>query len=214
MNRILYSAVLLAVCLAGLLPQQAVAQSLSGPYLEARAGAVFVEDGDFDEFGVTGELTYDPGYALNLAFGYAFETGLRLEIDAAYRKSDVDDVKIDGFGTFDAAADLITFTSMANLYYDFDAARMSGDPRGASPVVPFLGAGIGVAIHELDFDSGGSETDAVFAYQGIAGLAFSVASHWRMTLTYIYLRTSDPEFEDFETEYRSHNAMFGIRYSF
>ena len=35
-----------------------------------------------------------------------------------------------------------------------------------------------------------------------------------MTLTYLYLETSDPEFNDFETEYRSHNVMFGLRYSF
>ena len=215
MTRTFYKAALLAVCLAGLLSQRAEAQSSGGPYLEVRAGAVFVEDADFDVRGLTGELTYDPGIALDLAFGYAFEVGLRLEYQVGYRKSDIDDVKIDGFGTVDIDGDQTTYTSMANLYYDFDFARLSGDPGGASRVVPYLGAGIGVAIHDLDFDSGGSDTDTVFAYQGIAGFAYSLAQHWRLTLTYIYLRTSDPEFDDdFETEYRSHNAMLGVRYSF
>ncbi len=215
MTKILYRTALVAFALALLLPQKVSAQSASGPYAEARLGAVFVEDADFDALGLTGELTYDPGIALDLAFGYAFEVGLRAEFQVGYRKSDIDDVKIDGFGTTDIDGDQTTYTSMANLYYDFDFARLSGDPGGVSRLVPYLGAGIGVAVHDLDFDSGGSDTDTVFAYQGIAGFAYSLAQNWRLTLTYIYLRTSDPEFDDdFETEYRSHNAMLGVRYSF
>jgi opacity protein-like surface antigen len=212
----LYRVALLALSLAALPPQGAVAQSSSGPYAEARIGAVFVEDADFDESPLTGELTYDPGYALDLAFGYAFEVGLRLELQLGYRKSDVDEIKIDGVGAIDAdTTDLTTYTSMANLYYDFDFARLSSDPGDASRLVPYLGGGIGVAIHELGVpDVGGGTSGMGIAYQGIAGFAYSLAPDWRLTLTYIYLRISDPEFDDLDTEYSSHNAMLGVRYSF
>jgi len=209
-----YRAVFLALTLAALLPQEAAAQSYSGPYLEARGGAVFVEDADFDDTGsITGELTYDPGIAVDLAFGYAFEDVLRLELQLGHRKSDTDKVKIDGVGTIDRKAELTTINSMANLYIDF--GRFSGDPGGASRFVPFLGFGVGVGIHQLhNLESGGGISEPVFAYQGIAGLAYSLSTDWRLTLSYIYLRTSDPEFDDLDTEYRSHNAMLGVGYSF
>jgi opacity protein-like surface antigen len=50
-------------------------------------------------------------------------------------------------------------------------------------LVPYVGGGIGMAVHKLDFDSGGSESDTVFAYQGIAGLAYSFTPNWGMTFT-------------------------------
>lgn len=215
MTRTLHRVALLALSLAALLPQGAAAQSSSGLYAEARAGAVFVKDADYNPNGPNGELSYDPGIAVDVALGYAFEVGLRLELQLGYRKSDLDELKIDGGGVKDTGGDLRTLNIMANLYYDFDLARLSGDPRGASRLVPYLGAGIGVAGHSTDISWGSTSSgDTVLAYQGIAGFAYSLAPDWRLTLTYIYLRTEDPDFAHFETEYRSHNAMLGIRYSF
>ncbi len=207
-------AALAAVLLSGFLTQGAMARSSPGFYGELRIGPSFVDDADFEELGVTGELTYETGAALDLAFGAYFDVGLRLEYQWGNRGAEIDKVKIDRFGTFDGAADLYTSTHMLNLYYDFDFARLSGGPGGPGLWVPFVGAGVGVAFHELDFDSGGSETDTVFAYQGIAGMAYSFTQNWGMTLTYLYLRTSDPKYQEFETEYRSHNGMLGLRYSF
>ncbi len=214
MARTLHRAALLVLALVALPSQGAAAQSSSGPYTEARIGAVFVKDADYNPLGPNGELSYDPGFALDLAFGYAFEVGLRLELQVGYRKSDLDELKIDGVGSVDTGGDLRTYSSMANLYYDFDFARLSGEPRGASRLVPYLGAGIGVALHRTDINWSTSSSDTVFAYQGIAGIAYSLATDWRLTLSYIYLRTEDPDFAHFETEYRSHNAMLGVRYSF
>lgn len=203
-----------ALFLLGLLPQGAMAQSSSGLYGEVRLGASFVDDSDFDELGVTGEVSYDTAVALDLAFGASFDIGLRLEYQFGFRGAELDTIQIDGLGTFDAAADLYTITNMLNVYYDFDFGRMSGSPAGSSRLVPYIGGGVGIAIHELDFDSGGSESDTVFAYQGIAGLAYSFTPNWGMTLSYLYLGTSDPEFQNFETEYASHNVMLGLRYTF
>ena len=214
MTRNLQRAVLLALALVAFPLQGGAEQSSGGPYAEARGGAVFVEDADFDDTGsITGELTYDRGNALDLAFGYAFEDVLRLELQLGYRKSDTDDVKIDGLGTIDRTAELTTVNSMANLYIDF--GRFSGDREGASRFVPYLGFGVGVGIHQLhNLESGGGISEMVYAYQGIAGFAYSLSTHWGLTLSYVYLRTSDPEFDDLNTEYRSHNALFGTRYSF
>ncbi len=210
----LHRAALLALTLVAFPFQGVEAQSASGPYLEARGGAVFVEDADFDDTGsITGELTYDPGIALDLAFGYAFEDVLRLELQLGHRKSDTDDVKIDGVGTVDRTAELTTINTMANLYIDF--GRFSGDPDGTSRFVPFLGFGVGAGIHQLhNLGPGGGVSELVFAYQGIAGIGYSLSTHWGLTLSYIYLRTSDPEFDDLDTEYRSHNAMLGLRLTF
>ncbi len=203
-----------ALFLSGFLTQGAMARTPGSLYGEVRLGATFVDDADFEELGVTGELSYDTAVALDFAFGTSFDMGLRLEYQFGFRGAEIDTVQIDGSGTFDGAADLYTITNMLNVYYDFDLGRMSGSPAGSSRLVPYIGGGVGFAIHELDFDSGGSESDTVFAYQGIAGLAYSFTPNWGMTLSYLYLGTSDPEFQNFETEYGSHNVMLGLRYSF
>jgi opacity protein-like surface antigen len=213
-TKTLYQAALAALFLVGLLPQGAMAQFSSGLYGELRFGASFVDDADFEELGVTGELSYDAIAALDLAFGTSFDMGLRLEYQFGFRGAEIDTVEIDGLGTFGGAADLWTYTNMLNVYYDFDFGRVSGGPAGSSRLVPYIGGGVGLAIHELDFDSGGSESDTVFAYQGIAGLAYSFNPNWGMTLSYLFIGSSDPKFQDFETEYRSHNVMLGVRYSF
>ncbi len=210
----LIQAAWVALFLLGLLPQGAMAQSSGGLYGEVRFGASFVDDADFEELGVTGEVSYDTAVALDFAFGTFFDMGLRLEYQFGFRGADTDTLQIDGSGTFDFDAYLFTVTNMLNVYYDFDLGRISGSPAGSSRLVPYIGGGVGFAIHELDVDSVGSESDTVFAYQGIAGLAYSFTPNWGMTLSYLYLGTSDPKFQYFETEYSSHNVMLGLRYSF
>lgn len=200
--------------LAILLPQPAAAQNSSGWYAEARLGSTLVSDADFEELGTTGELTFEPGGSVDLAVGASFPGGLRLEYQLGARAAKIDEVEIDGVGTFDGAADLRTYSSMFNLYYDFDFGRMSGRTEEPSWLVPYIGGGIGTALHVLDFDGGGWELDKRLAYQGIGGLTFNFSRAWASTLSYAYLASSDPKFNSFKTEYASHNVMVGLRYSF
>jgi hypothetical protein len=79
MTRMLNQAALAAVLLVGLLTQGAMARSSPEFYGELRIGPSFVDDADFEELGVTGELSYENGVGLDLAFGAYFDSGIRLE---------------------------------------------------------------------------------------------------------------------------------------
>lgn len=202
---------LAAVAALLLLPGAAAAQG--SVYGELRGGVTQIQDSDFEELGVTGELRYDAGGLFEIAGGYADNSGLRGELALAIRTSQLDEVEIDGLGTFDGDADLHAFTTMANGYYDF-AVGGTGTGSGASGLKIFVGGGVGIASLTLDPGAGSSESDTVFAYQGIGGLSYGFTSHWSTSLSYAYLATTDPEFATLETEYASHNILFGVRYDF
>ena len=87
-----------------------------------------------------------------------------------------------------------------------------------------MGAGLGGDFADGEFVLGGVSREADdwnFAYQGIAGLNFAVGSRTDLTLTYRYLRVSEPEFE-FGTppatatfafdDVTKHTLTLGLRY--
>jgi len=158
--------------------------------------------------GPTAEFSFDTGWLAEGAVGYLDKNGLRGEITLSYRKNDADEVEFLG-STFDADFELETYSGMANLLYEFDYNRVFGEGRGPSAFRPYFGGGFGAAL--LD---DGSDSDTVFAYQAIGGLAYHLTANWAVTASYVYFATTDPEFDGVEADYESHNVMAGIRFSF
>lgn len=174
-------------------------------YISGNLGAVVVNDSDLqDEFGNSGELTYDTGFGLLAALGHSYGTGMRTEVELGYRFNDMDDLNTSGLN-FDANGDVTSLSLMANAFYDF---YVNG------PITPFIGGGIGVANIEADADNSGSEDDTVFGYQLAAGGSFDMTESVKFDLQYRFFGTSDPEFDGLEAEYYSHNFFAGIRYMF
>ena len=197
----------LAIVLAALamVAGGAVTTALAGPYLSLNGGAVWVDDSDLSGGDFDGELSYDAGYVVNAAFGNAYANGVRAELELAYRQSDIDELSIDGWDSGSVDGDVSAVAGMVNAYYDFDTG---------SEFKPFIGAGLGYASVELDADDGGSEDDGVFAYQLMAGVGFAVSKQVSLDLQYRFFATEDPEFDDVESEYMTHNAMIGVRFNF
>ena len=119
---------------------------------------------------------YDTGYKLGGNFGYAFESGLRIEFEAFIASAEVsrltysnvavpaanfflpDDAEIPISGSADQTA------TMLNVWYDFDTAGQW---------TPFIGAGYGrleVDFGDVDYDPNGLAqvvTDAITSAQGL-----------------------------------------------
>jgi len=191
----------------------------AGGYLGVEGGAVWLSDSSWTAAGIgLGEAKFDTGYALGAVGGYNFGTW-RLEGEFAYRSND--NKQISGFGFTDPLGGETTSTTlMANAYYDF---------RMVSPTVyPYIGAGIGcswVKENATDPTFGGgtiiNDTEAVFAYQFIAGIGFDVTKEFTIALDYRYFATSNPSFElqgtggiKIEGEYSTNNVMLTLRYNF
>lgn len=202
------------VLLLALLPGAAAAQS--GLYVEGRAGGVILEDADLNDdtgtlaaFGITDlEQSFDPGFLVDGAIGFAHDSGLRGEVAFGYRQNDLDELSGRVGGVSSEAGvdgDMSAFTTMANVYYDI---------RFGSRLVPYVGGGLGLAVINFEIE-GEDDDDSVLAWQVGAGVAYEATPNLAVTLGYSFLTTADdPEFDGLEAEYLSHNVMVGLRYTF
>jgi opacity protein-like surface antigen len=201
------------------------------PYFSVHAGWTWLQDADVDYDDPTifdDEIEFDNGYNVGGAFGYDYGLA-RLEVELAHRQNDVDKITInfdDGTEVFQGDGDFSATNLMLNGYWDLETG---------SPVVPYLGGGIGIAnvsannVKFFDPTFGSvrfvDDDDTVFAYQLAAGIAFALAPPLTLDLGYRFFGTSNPDleidpslrvlgFSDFETEFDSHNVSLGLRMNF
>jgi outer membrane protein OmpA-like peptidoglycan-associated protein len=230
---------------------QAPMQPVTGLYIAGGAGVNWLMDRDLDARGgnrtyftdrnttAYGETRQNTGWVGAASLGWGFGNGFRAEIEGNYRQNEVD--KMGGFGgpgTTSAfrsgGGDIRQYGVMANAYYDFVIPRF--------PVVPYIGAGAGYVWTEYDgvrgtrnVPNGNSvvidDTDGRFAWQGIAGAAYPIASvpGLALTLEYRYMGTLEPRLNGrvvtpsgqtvstgrFEADSaENHSVMLGVRYAF
>lgn len=185
---------------------QAWAQTQSrGLYLSGNIGFGIRPDADID--GTTAQFENDPAFVVNGAIGMELNPMLRVEgeIGLHHNTADISGVFPDEY-TFRA----ISF--MGNGYFDVPTN---------SPLRPYVGAGVGVAVVNLEDDFGFGTTDdsdLVAAYQLMAGLGFDLSPKATLTFGYRYFTTTDPTFNlfgvPFDTELTSHDFLFGARFRF
>jgi hypothetical protein len=67
---------------------------------------------EFEDPLQNGELGTELGFAGGVAFGTSLTDRLRAEVELAVHQNDVDEVKLDGFGSFPINADITVVTSI------------------------------------------------------------------------------------------------------
>lgn len=189
-----------------------------GLYASLAGGAVWLSDMEFDievpSITPGAVVDSDTGWAVVGAFGYDFGNGPRAELEVGYRAND--GLLNDNFGGGMQLADsnVSALDVMANVLYGFGSVGF---------LQPYLGAGIGAAQVDIEFEFGEllREADAwAFAYQFIGGVDFPLANTGAVLFVdYRYLGTAgletSPEhgFEGLD-EYRTHNLLGGFRVNF
>lgn len=147
------------------------------------------------------------GYAVLGTIGYAYGTGLRVEIEPGYRRSGIDRVSSNA-GNSNLSGRIENLSAMLNAIYDFDL--------GAS-LMPYLGVGFGGSRVSGKVDGEG-ESKWKLAYQGIAGIAYPLNRDLKLDLGYRYFATPDVktgvDVGSMSYENRSHSVMLGLRYQF
>lgn len=178
-------------------------------YLKANVGIGMVLDTDIDNIqnsGETAKITYDSGFVGSLAAGYDFANPLRMEVELLRQKNDLELTSYNNvYGSFNDG-DLKTHSLMVNGFYDVDTG---------SSWTPFVGAGIGMS--KLDINDPGfqeSDSDEVFTYQLIGGVAYAVNEDWSIDAQYRFMGTSDATIDDTDFDANSNNLMIGLRYNF
>jgi OmpA-OmpF porin, OOP family len=137
-----------------------------------------------------------------VGLGYAFDSGLRFEGELSHRFNQITpDVGVVTDG------DIHAWAGMLNGYYDFNSG---GD------VQPYLGVGVGVA--RLNGTANGpyafNDTDTRLAFQGMAGLAFSLSEQLSLDVGYRYFVARNAEFGARTVDYDAQSVNVGLRYQF
>ncbi len=220
-----------AVLAVAAFPSAALAD---GPYVGVSGGIVLPEDStnegettaevpatpDFGSIPVGSEVAWDTefdnGFALGGQVGYAFDNGLRVELEGSYNEYGVDThsnltvggAVLDGVdsavltrGAADAAnptvgavladgtGDVTNFGLFGNVFYDLQTG---------SGFKPYVGAGIGYQWTDVEYAPSeiavADESDGGFAYQLMAGASFEVTESLELFGQYTYRdRTEDAE---------------------
>jgi OOP family OmpA-OmpF porin len=182
-----------AVAAVAVLPVAAHAQSQSlqypGFYVGAVGGLNWVfsnsYNGSVTTLGVVRNPaineSYNTGWAVGAMVGYDF-VGPRIEIEGMYRDSTGTGVIPSGPSTF--AVDASQVSVMANVLYDFNAGGR---------IVPYIGAGAGIAFMTINGVDGPAESTQ-FAYQAIVGVGYNIDSMFRINLEGRYYGTTTPTY--------------------
>jgi OOP family OmpA-OmpF porin len=171
------------------LPLAAQAQPVTGPYVSLGAGVNFLQNEIAKPNNGYGPLersyVFDPGVAAFASAGYGLGNGLRIELEGDYLNNHVRKAQFEI--PLRAGGYQQQFGGFVNALYDFDFGL---------PVYPYLGAGVGYQVVELNnvnsstaaaqVRSGGAEDNGNFAYQGIAGLSYPISYLPGLSLTAEY----------------------------
>jgi len=180
--------------------------------------------------GVNVRTTFENGYGAMGFVGYnygslfpnsgpLFSGDIRAEGEFSFRQHNVNSITANGVSSAGPSGKLNTEAFMANGIYDFF-------PN--SQWTPYIGAGIGIArldAHNVSTAGTGTvinDVDTQFAYQGIAGVSYSIAPKLSLALDYRYFATLDPTFSvsagagggTYSPAYRTHNVFLSLTYHF
>ncbi|AGF77348.1 opacity protein [Desulfocapsa sulfexigens DSM 10523] len=178
-------------------------------YIKGNIGIGMGMDADIDNMpngGGTAKMTYDSGFVGSLAAGYDFVSPMRMELEIIKQKNDLDITYYNNYyGSFNEG-DLKTLSFMVNGFYDVDTG---------SAWTPFVGGGIGWS--KLDINDAGfndSDSDDVFTYQFIGGVAYAFNDQWSVDAQYRFIGTSEASIDGADFNVNSNDLMLGLRYSF
>ena len=187
-------------------------------YVGLGVGIAYSPNERFDETPVL--LDYDLGFRVGaLTLGYAFDSGLRTELEVAYRRNELEIIEFDdargmiNTGLGDAVD---TASVMANAIYEFDLGLA---------LHPYVGIGLGMANVSYDisvFDTGEvilDESEKAFAYQAMVGVGVPLGRRFHLSADYRYWGHAEVDFrtevgDPVSTDHPLHQASLTLRYAF
>ena len=188
-------------------------------YVSASAGYNAAEDQDLTRNTQNFKAKLGDNVAFTGAVGYKYhekERGrFRTEFELGYRQNDVDSSSLNGV-TQTTSGDEKVYSGMVNGYYDFS--------RMHKKIVPYIGAGVGVAhvkVNDVRMGTTTADDDSTnFAWQVMAGVDYKVTPKTAVYVDGRYFSVVDPKFSatggtgDLDGEYDAFTVSAGVKYDF
>lgn len=208
MCRYFFTIIIGSLCVA-LLSQKAHAQS-SRLYFAGYLGLTSFPEQELSDGAnnVNANISLDNATNFGAAMGLRLSPELRLEGEFSYRKGEINTIEALG-NEFAASGEVKNYNIMANLYYDFDVDW---------PVQPFIGAGVGFGIFDVDIEdstnivASESGDDWGLAYQIGGGIKYRASEDVAFTGSYRYLGGTDLQFGQSDLTFSGHEFRVGIEY--
>jgi outer membrane protein OmpA-like peptidoglycan-associated protein len=199
-------------------PAAALAQAVTGPYVSLGVGLNYLFDqnlrgGTQQETGY-GHISNNVGGVTSASVGYGLGNGIRIELQGDWNATRVD-VGISTTSNYQQQ-----YHGFVNVLYDIDGASL-----GVPFVSPYLGLGGGYgASHFSNLNFNGVDpvgnptflrttgTDNNFAVQGIAGLAFNIASVPGLALTAEYRFTTSPSDANYNAQFFDSGSVGRVKF--
>jgi outer membrane protein OmpA-like peptidoglycan-associated protein len=182
-----------------------------GLYLQGGIGAHSSQDADLGS-PASVDVDTDADFASHVALGLELgDTGFRVEIEGAYRPSEVDSIS---GASGSSSGDVDTISALLNGFFDI----------GVSDRIDLsIGGGIGIA--NVDYDgvtpvgsSSINDDDWGLAWQLGAGAAYALNDRLKLALDYRYLNVEDldfptsPNIGGVDADYEDHAVFIGLRF--
>ncbi len=187
-----------------------VASANEGFYVSGAGGVQWQDESNLDTTALVQKSKYKTGWGADAAVGYAWDSGLRMELDLGHLEN-----KLDKIGGVSASGKTKTWTLTANALYEFMPKER---------FTPFVGIGVGGA--RVDYSgvrtvagSRLSDDDNSLALKGIAGVDYKVTDAVSLFADYQYLNIVNLNYTNdagnkVETDNQHHSIMAGVKYSF
>ncbi len=155
-------------------------------------------------------LDNEVGWGINGAFGWLYDSNWHYEVELGHKAFDLGDAFVPG-APQPVVGEWNVETFFLNGGYDF---------RGDSFITPYVGAGIGVALHELTIETINSipialkeQFQVTPAFQAMVGVNLEIAEDVDVSVGYRFLTAVNPDFSAISFERVDiHNFEMGLKF--
>jgi outer membrane protein OmpA-like peptidoglycan-associated protein len=184
-------------------------------YLGAKAGGNWLAESTHfashtDHHRIDDVADYQDGYIGAVEGGFAFNSGLRLELEGSYRYNQADHFVVRGGS---ARGVMKNYAAMVNALYEIPLD---------SPIRPYIGAGAGYSDYAPDHVRGDnmpypnyySGDKWGFAWQAIGGVSYNIDDNIALSVEYRYFERLYDYPYGVRDAYESQSALIGVKYTF
>ena len=185
-------------------------------YVKGFGGVTLQQGSDVDLYAggsrfARGDIDFDTGYTLGAAVGANFTPNFGMELEYAYRRSDVDRLRIAG-DTLDGGKSR-SDAFMLNALYNFDGMGANGQWR------PYAGGGVGLARVRIGPEGDSVERNWILAYQLIGGVAYDITPDWSLNAEVRWFATEGGRYDigggaNAKADWETIDVLVGATYRF
>ena len=173
-----------------------------GPYFTLTGSIDMYDDlaltGKVDSSVPTGSsVGIKTGAGFNHSIGYQFKNSFSTELEFSYKAGDFDSV---------LSGNVNSKSFLVNGIYSFNIREY---------YTPYIGYGMGFALHEAKIQDKGNREDMTIAYQLKTGIDIEFSRKLSLLAGYRYFTSNNPKFDGYFTgETTSHGIEAGVKYHF